>query len=386
MASYTLKILMIDDDEDDFVVVRERLNEFHGQDFVLEWAATYEEGLEALDRGQHDLCLLDNRLGARSGLDLLTEALKRGCQVPVIFLTAYGGLDVDMEAMRAGAKDYLVKGEITKELLERSIRYSIAQAQAQRALLKAQEELERRVEERTAELAAANEALRNSAEKIKLFAYSVIHDLKSPAIAVHALTTRIRDRYLHALDEKGRNYCTRVLDASEQMVSLVEKIGVFISTEETPLTVEDLDLKEILQTIREEFSLRLEERAIRWTEPEETPALQADRLSILRVLRNLVDNALKYGGDELGAIDIRYRDGGDAHILSVTDDGVGLKRTKLDEIFRTFTRQESSKGVEGTGLGLAIVKEIAERHGGCVWSSSNPSGGMTVSVSISKHL
>ena len=386
MSSDSLKILVIDDDEDDFLIVRELLNQSHGRDFALEWAPTYKEGLKALHRAEHDLCLLDNRLGALSGLDLLAEAMRTGCQVPIIFLTAYGDLDVDMEAMRAGAMDYLVKGEIGKELLERSIRYSIARAQAQRALLKAQEELEQRVEERTAELAAANEALRNSAEEVKLFAYSVIHDLKSPAIAVHALTVRIRDCYHHVLDEKGRTCCAQILKASEQMLSLVEKIGVFISTEESPLSVESLDLKEILRSIREEFCVQLETRAIHWSEPKGTPMIQADRLSILRILRNLVDNALKYGGDELGAINIGYRDAGDAHILSVTDDGVGLKPAEHDDIFGAFTRRRSSKGVEGTGLGLAIVKEIAERHKGCVWSSSNPSGGITVSVSIPKNL
>ncbi len=381
-----LKVLMIDDDEDDFVLVRDLLDQFRGRKFTLEWAATYEDGLEVLLRAEHDLCLLDHRLGAFSGLDLLDEALKKGCQVPIIVLTAYGDLDVDMEAMRAGAMDYLTKDEITKEVLERSIRYSLAQAQAQQALVRAREELERRVKERTAELAAANEALRNSAEKVKLFAYSVIHDLKSPAIAVHALTERIRYRYFHLLDEKGRHSCTRILSAAEQMVSLVEKIGVFISAKESPLSLEELDLKEILQGIHEEFSGQLETRTIRWSEPEEIPMIEADRLSIHRVFRNLVDNALKYGGEELGAIDIRYRDRDDAHVLSITDDGVGLKPTEFDEIFGAFTRRRSSKGVTGTGLGLAIVKEIAERHKGSVWLSANPSRGITVSVSISKHL
>ena len=109
-------------------------------------------------------------------------------------------------------------------------------------------------------------------------------------------------------------------------------------------------------------------------------------MSIIRVVRNLVDNAIKYGGDDLREIKIGYKESDETHIISVTDDGVGLKVEDSEEIFELFKRKKTSKGIQGTGLGLAIVKEIVERHGGKVWIEPGTKKGTTFSISISKHL
>ena len=81
-------------------------------------------------RNQHDVCLLDYRLGARNGIELLTEALNRGCQAPIILLTGLGEHQVDVQAMKAGAADYLVKAGLRADSLERSIRYALGDTQA----------------------------------------------------------------------------------------------------------------------------------------------------------------------------------------------------------------------------------------------------------------
>jgi PAS domain S-box-containing protein len=230
------------------------------------------------------------------------------------------------------------------------------------------------------------EALKESSEKIKLFAYSVSHDLKSPAIAIYGVTKLLHKHYSDILDEKGKTYCDQILKTSEQIAALVEKINVYISTKEAPLTIERLKPKGILQLVREEFSAQLNIRQIRWLESEYIPEINADRLAIIRVLRNLVDNSLKYGGDDLSEISIDYKDSDKYHIFSVTDDGVGLKEGDSKKIFRAFKREETSKGTEGTGLGLAIVKEIAEQHMGKLWAKPGPGKGITFCISISKHL
>jgi signal transduction histidine kinase len=109
-------------------------------------------------------------------------------------------------------------------------------------------------------------------------------------------------------------------------------------------------------------------------------------MSILRVLRNLVDNALKHGGDELTEIRLDYEGSDEYHTLSVSDDGVAIKSEDSEKIFGPFQRQEASTGVEGSGLGLAIVKEIAEQHGGTACVKSGPEKGASFYVSISKSL
>ncbi len=122
------RILLIDDDRLQFRLTERMFGSFHGERFILEWSSTYEEGLPKLLSGDYAACLLDYQLGARDGLTLITEAVDAGCTTPIIFLTAETSANVDMAAMRAGALDYLVKGEITPVSLERSLRYALQMA------------------------------------------------------------------------------------------------------------------------------------------------------------------------------------------------------------------------------------------------------------------
>lgn len=123
-------VLLIDDDEDEYVLLRETFQEIRGTRFELEWAPTYEEGLRRIADGGFDAYLVDYRLGARSGIELVREAKAQGIRAPLIMLTGERARSTDMEAMEAGAADFLVKGSSDGGLLERSIRYAITHADA----------------------------------------------------------------------------------------------------------------------------------------------------------------------------------------------------------------------------------------------------------------
>ena len=231
------------------------------------------------------------------------------------------------------------------------------------------------------------EALKEGSEKTRLFAYSVSHDLKSPAIGLYGLTKRLHKDYSDVLDEKGLRYCEQILKTAEQIAALAGQINVFISTKEAPLTIERLELKEVLQVIREEFSSQLSIRGIRWSEPDYIPQIKADRLCIIRALRNLVDNALKYGGEALSEINIGHEEVREYHIVSVKDNGIGIKEQgDHRDVFGPFIRRKTSKGVEGSGLGLSIVREIAEKHGGEVWLEPDRDRGIAFYIAIPKYL
>ncbi|MBU0944992.1 MAG: PAS domain-containing protein [Proteobacteria bacterium] len=232
----------------------------------------------------------------------------------------------------------------------------------------------------------AEEALKISSNKTKIFAYCVSHDLKSPAIAIYGLTRLLNKHYEDVLDERGKNYCQQIMKSSEQIAALVEMINVYISTKEISQKIESIKLAELLFMIREEFADPLNIRQIKWTEPEYLPEIKADRIAILRVLRNFVDNALKYSGSDLSEIGIGYREDDEYHILSVSDDGIGLTEEESKNIFELFKRQTTSSGIVGSGLGLAIVREIAEQHKGKVWSEPGSKKGITFNLSISKDL
>ena len=230
------------------------------------------------------------------------------------------------------------------------------------------------------------ETLKKKEEMIKFFSYSMAHDLKSPAIGVYGLTRLLQNKYGEQLDERGQTYCRQILKTSKQMVVLIEKLNAFISTKEAPMNFEITQINEITEEIRKEFSALLKERGVTWSEAKDLPEIVADRLVISRVFRNLVDNALKYGGENLANIRIGYETQPEYHVFSFSDDGDGIKEKNREKIFERFQRNGSSKGISGSGLGLAIVKEAAERHGGRVWINPETNRGATFHMTISKDL
>jgi two-component system, cell cycle sensor histidine kinase and response regulator CckA len=143
-----LHVLVIEDDEDDYFIARRLLSKTTGVSCELDWAKTFDEGLERVTTRPYDVALVDYRLDVRTGLDLLKEAQQRGCETPIILLTGQGDIRVDLDAMAAGAADYLVKGQIDSQLLERSIRYARERKRA-----------EERIREQAAFLEKARDAI-----------------------------------------------------------------------------------------------------------------------------------------------------------------------------------------------------------------------------------
>jgi PAS domain S-box-containing protein len=247
---------------------------------------------------------------------------------------------------------------------------------AEEALQRAHDELEKRVAERTAALALANlnlgkevaertritEELQTSSEKLKIFAYSIAHDLKSPSVGIHGLTRLLMKNLQGNLDHKTAGFCEQIMKATEHVASLVDGINTYIATKETPLRIEDIDMDQVFRMLRDEFSARLRSRKVELLDPEGVPSVRADKICLLRVFRNLIDNALKYGGEGLASIEIGYERAGEFHHFTVKDDGVGIEPD--DSLFQLFQRKSGANKIEGTGLGLAIVKEIVELHKG----------------------
>jgi diguanylate cyclase (GGDEF)-like protein/PAS domain S-box-containing protein len=159
MSADPVKVLLIEDDENDYLLTRRLLSKAEGRLFEVAWVSTFEAALEALRRSPAQVMLLDYRLGDHDGLELLHAAKALGYRAPIIFLTGQGSYQVDMEAMRAGAADFLVKDQLTPALLERTIRYALERQQSADALQRAHDALETRVQERTQELARAIDGL-----------------------------------------------------------------------------------------------------------------------------------------------------------------------------------------------------------------------------------
>ena len=131
-----IHILVVDDDEDDFFITRELIEQIPGYqyEFKIDWSPGYAMALEKICSGLYDICFVDYRLGAKSGLELIAEATEKECEQPIVLLTGKGNREIDLQAMRAGAVDYLIKSELNPEKLERCIRYAMARYAAAREL------------------------------------------------------------------------------------------------------------------------------------------------------------------------------------------------------------------------------------------------------------
>ncbi len=229
--------------------------------------------------------------------------------------------------------------------------------------------------------------LQKHADKTRLFAYSIAHDLKNPTIAIHGLTEKLSKQYQTLSEEKLQNYCQLILHASKEIDALVQTINDFVSSKTAPLQIEEVHLAKLLETIHAEFADQLQSRDILWQQSQNLPdTIHGDKLALLRVLKNFIDNSLKYGGSSLSTITIAYQEYPQAHMITVEDNGIGLTKEDAVELFTPFERKSTSRGVCGTGLGLAIVKEIIKQHKGSVWTEKPEEGGVRFCISIPKGL
>ncbi len=139
MSVNPIRVLLVDDDEEDYILTRSLFKEISNNKYTIEWVSTFEAAESAISNKEHDIYLIDYRLGVNTGVDLLKKAIEIGCKEPIIMLTGKGDQKIDVEAMEAGAADYLVKDKIDAFILERSIRYAIDRAQALEAIVESED-------------------------------------------------------------------------------------------------------------------------------------------------------------------------------------------------------------------------------------------------------
>src|ERR1039457_2797528 len=125
MPGNQVKILLVDDDEDDYIITRDLIAHISDRRYRLDWINNYDDALAAVRCGEYEICLLDYRLGERTGLELLRESQLFNSRPPMILLTGQGDHEIDIEVMKAGAADYLIKGQLNPDMLDRAMRYAI---------------------------------------------------------------------------------------------------------------------------------------------------------------------------------------------------------------------------------------------------------------------
>jgi signal transduction histidine kinase len=364
-----IRVLLIDDDRDDYLLTRDFVSEL-GDRYTLDWIPGYEEGLEAICTGTHDVVLLDYRLGARSGIELLREAQARRCSGPIILLTGQGRSRTDLEALDAGADDYLEKSGLTAAILERSIRYALAQRLAETRL-------ERKVIERTEELARANEALREADRRKDEFLSTLGHELRNPlAPILNALEiVRLCGDNAEAVSQQRERLERQV----KQMVRLVDDLLDVsrVSTGKLRLNAEPITLQEVCEAAIDISRPLLEKAGLQLTVklPAEPISLEGDRVRLTQVFSNLLNNSAKYT-EAGGSVTLSAHADSDRAVVRVRDTGVGIAPEVLPRIFELFTQVDRSlnRSQGGLGVGLALVRRFVELHAGKVAAKSDGLG------------
>jgi signal transduction histidine kinase len=372
-----IKVLLVEDDEDDYVFTRDLLAEIDAGRFEVEWSQTYEQGLARVLQNHFDVCLLDFRLGARTGLELLREARAGNSEAPIILMTGQGDQEIDMEAMRSGASDYLIKGEIDAALLERSIRYAIQQHRMEKERLRLAREQEAR---RLAE--AANRAKDE-------FLAMVSHELRTPLNAMLGWVVLLNSGTLDA-DAQARALKVIERNARSQAQLIDDLLDVArIVNGNLRLQPRPLDLSQVVEKALDAMHPAAAAKSIAveadLDRPLEMPAGDPDRLQ--QVVANLLSNAVKFTPAD-GCITVRLRRDGAEAWLTVRDSGCGIDPTFLPHVFERFRqggqgeeRDERRQG--GLGLGLAIARHLVERHGGSIAVDSPGEGeGTTFTIRL----
>ena len=324
------------------------------------------QALEALREQSFDLVLTDLTMPGMDGIEFLQAAREIDINMVGIVMTGHGTIDSAVAAMKAGALDYILKPftlrmilpVLTRALTVRSLRTENVQLrQAEETIRRMNANLERCVQERTRELIEAN-------RELEAFSHSVSHDLRAPLRALDGFTTILADQYSDRLDERGRGYVQRVVDAVERMRNLIEDLLRLSHVTGTELNRRELDFSQLVRNILDDLRAQEPERQVAVTIAEGVRC-HADHRLLRIALENILGNAWKFTRNTAQAsIEFGVEHQKDGTTYLIRDNGAGFNPDYGDRLFVPFRRLHSAAEFPGTGIGLSIVQRIIRRHGG----------------------
>lgn len=326
-------------------------------------------GLQALYPGQGGF---NEKLGQIRAVEIVRVPIAREIQTAaLVSASVVGGvLGLLLLAMFNSRLRGLVRARTI--LLEEEVR---ERRQAEAEVRELNQTLERRVEERSAQLLAVN-------KELDAFAYSVSHDLRAPLRAMDGFSQALEEDYAQVVDDTGRDYLARIRKGCARMGHLIEDLLQLSRLTRREISRVDLDLSALAREVADELQAGAPDRRVTF---EIQPGLRAlgDPTLLRAVLDNLLGNAFKFTGPVPEArisFGEKWVDGQRAFF--VRDNGVGFDMRYVDKLFGVFQRLHDAESFEGTGIGLATVQRVILRHGGRIWAESAPGQGATFFLTL----
>lgn len=345
-ATQLLRILLVDDDEDDFILTRDLVSEIYGAGAELDWLDSFDAGLAAMRQNGHDVYLLDYRLDNRNGLELLRSAIAGGCRAPIILLTGQGDHEVDMEAMRAGAADYLIKHQIDAALLERTIRYTIRQKQIE------------------SDLAEMQRRLADGREEERLHLAQELHD--GPLQDLIASLFQLGIIQVSNPDEPVQKQLDGLRDGLQHVVSELR----VICGELRPPALAPFGLERAIRAHAQQFRERHPNIQVRLSlDPDRQTLPEHLRLALYRIYQHALSNVTKHA--RATEIRVRLRLADRQIKLQIQDNGQGFEAPRR---WITLAREGH--------YGLLGSRERAQALGGRFTVRSEPGQGTTVTAVV----
>ncbi len=368
LARKNISVLLVDDDEDDYIIIKRIFSKIPDSPFILQWCSNFEKAKELVKSQEYDIFLIDYRLGAHTGLELLELAEAKRRSEPFILLTGAGDAKIEHKSMELAAADYLVKGSIDPDGLSRALYYALGRKQIESQRLQHFIDLNKTKDE---------------------FISLASHQLRTPATGVKQYLGMILEGMAGEVTPAQLNLLEKAYESNERQLTIVSDLlkVAQVDAGKVHLRQREVDIVELLEdVIKEQQDTYMARRQNLLTETNVSQAIAyVDSDKIRMVLENMIDNASKYS-DAGKTISVSVMDEGDMVRVDVRDNGVGVAPEDIEKLFEKFNRIHNhlSNHVGGTGLGLYWAKKIIDLHGGIIKVTSVLDVGSTFSVYLPK--
>ncbi len=363
-----VKVLLVEDNPADAALTGRML----GDAFEVTHVETLAAAIDAVVARCFDAALLDMTLPDAASLDALARLREAAPLLPIVILSGSEDERAMAGAVRAGAQEYLRKGEVTEANLRRSLRYAIEREELRERLAASIDELER-------QRAAVVHLHQLKNDLIAVLA----HDIKGPLTSIVGFSELLEEGLLDG--DAAIDAARTIRTNAQRLATLANDVLALSRVEHGDLEIAD-DRVDLVDVVRKVVDLHGTEREIRVDAPAAGAAVRGDRERLVQVLDNLLRNAIKYspGGEP---IEIAFAEGDGTIRLTVRDRGIGIPPEETERLFERFARGSNARKakIAGTGIGLFIVKMIVERHGGRIEVESALGAGSAFTVVLPSY-